>query len=240
MSSALPKDLQQEHLTDNSTLESPPVPLSELANGLHAMAQPLTILRGAMCALTLHDEIAPASRRYLDMSTKQVDRLCDLMSSMQNLLHAAQSHSKLVSFDLAELLDSIVDQQRGAASESGVRIALAKPKRALRVFAEEHGVEQAFNAALKTTISLARPNDQIEIETGQSGGLASIAIRNERFAAGNLGSFERFHLTVIEAIIRRQGGDYKFIDIPFCISLSLRIAKRPGAQVTSDCMRMAV
>ena len=53
---------------------------AELADGLHAMAQPLTILRGAMCALTLREEMEPANRRYLDMSAKQVDRLCDLMA----------------------------------------------------------------------------------------------------------------------------------------------------------------
>jgi signal transduction histidine kinase len=243
MSCALPNHFQG-HFVDDAIVEPPSLPLSELADGLHAMAQPLTILRGAMCALTFQDHIEPASRRYLDMSTKQVDRLCDLMAGMQNLLHAMQTKNKFASFDLMELLDPILEQQQAAACESGVQIAVTKPEHPLYVFGEEQGVEQACSAALKAAIAFSHANDRLEVQIAPHNGFASLTLRNEGFNASsrgkNLGSFERFYLTVIESIIRSQCGVYEFTDIPFSMSLHLRISDEPGLPITSDCLQMTV
>lgn len=225
---------------DDSIVEPSSLPISELADGLHAMAQPLTILRGAMCALTFHDQIEPASRRYLDMSSKQVDRLCDLMSGMQNLLHSVQAKNKLTTFDLLELLDPVLQQHEAMASESSVQIAVTKPERPLYVLGEEQGVEQAFSAALRTAIAISGPNDRIEVQVAPHDGFASLILRNENFQGNSLGSFERFYLTVVETIIRSQCGVYEFSDNPFSISLHLRISEQPGMPVTSDCLQLTV
>jgi hypothetical protein len=64
----------------------------ELDQGLHALAQPLTILRGALGALTMRDAVpAQAASRYLEMSNTQVERLCSLLSGLQNLLDGVRS-----------------------------------------------------------------------------------------------------------------------------------------------------
>jgi signal transduction histidine kinase len=213
---------------------------AQLADGLHAMAQPLTILRGAMCALTMQDSVEPANRRYLDMSTKQVDRLCDLMSGLQSLLHAGQSKVEFRSFDLIELIDPIVEQQRNAARESGVRIVWTRPERPIHALGDEHGVEQAFSAALKTALSAAKRDERVQVEIALRDGFVGLTLRNESFSKRNLGSFERFHLTVVEHMIRSQCGMYELIDHPLSISLKLRISPQAGREVTSDCLRLAV
>jgi hypothetical protein len=64
----------------------------ELDEGLHALAQPLTVLRGALGALTMRGAVRPeAASRYLEMSNTQVERLCDLLSGLQNLLDGVRS-----------------------------------------------------------------------------------------------------------------------------------------------------
>jgi hypothetical protein len=64
----------------------------ELDQGLHALAQPLTILRGALGALTMRDAVpAQAASRYLELSNTQVERLCSLLSGLQNLLDGVRS-----------------------------------------------------------------------------------------------------------------------------------------------------
>lgn len=57
-----------------------------LGDGLHEMAQPITVLRGALGAIQLRGALAADTLRYLDMSIQQVERLCGLLAAMQNLL----------------------------------------------------------------------------------------------------------------------------------------------------------
>jgi signal transduction histidine kinase len=64
----------------------------ELDEGLHALAQPLTILRGALGALTMRGAVPPqVASRYLEMSNTQVDRLCNMLSGLHNLLDGVRS-----------------------------------------------------------------------------------------------------------------------------------------------------
>jgi len=63
----------------------------DLDRALHAMAQPLTVLRGALGALTLASPSVSDGQRYLQVSNRQVERLCSLMSSMRFLLDSVQA-----------------------------------------------------------------------------------------------------------------------------------------------------
>ncbi len=58
----------------------------ELDTRLHAMAQPITVLRGALGAIQLRGGTGAESVRYLEISSKQVERLCNLLAGMQSLL----------------------------------------------------------------------------------------------------------------------------------------------------------
>ena len=60
----------------------------DLDLALHSMAQPLTVLRGALGALLLRGASAPEAGRYLEMSQAQVERLCDLITYTRSLLDA--------------------------------------------------------------------------------------------------------------------------------------------------------
>lgn len=65
--------------------------LISLAEGLHAMAQPLTILRGSVAAAAALDTDPVKQRRYLDLSAEQVQRMCTLFEHLQDLVIAHQS-----------------------------------------------------------------------------------------------------------------------------------------------------
>ena len=74
----------------------------DIADGLHALAQPLTILRGALGALALRERIAPQNCRYIDMSMLQIERMCDLISLIQKRVdeersEVSQRHSMIMS-----------------------------------------------------------------------------------------------------------------------------------------------
>jgi signal transduction histidine kinase len=92
MSCAMPSNDVLESGASVGDAESYAWVCRELGDGLHALAQPLTILRGALGALTMRDAVRPeAASRYLEMSNTQVERLCDLLSDLQNLLGGIRS-----------------------------------------------------------------------------------------------------------------------------------------------------
>lgn len=65
----------------------------DMARALHDLAQPLTILRGSIGGLTMCGDFPDGSRRYIDMSVRQIERICDLLRAMQQRVEAEQSVS---------------------------------------------------------------------------------------------------------------------------------------------------
>jgi signal transduction histidine kinase len=67
---------------------------ASLAEGLHALAQPLTILRSSIPALCREEAGTEKQRNYLRISKYEVERACELFGAMQDLLIAARSHAE--------------------------------------------------------------------------------------------------------------------------------------------------
>jgi signal transduction histidine kinase len=63
---------------------------ADLADGLHALAQPLTILRGSIMALNSEEITPERQQHYLDVSKSQVERACALFDAVQALVIAGQ------------------------------------------------------------------------------------------------------------------------------------------------------
>jgi signal transduction histidine kinase len=63
---------------------------ADLADGLHALAQPLTILRGSIMALSSEEITPERQQHYLDVSKSQVERACALFDAVQALVIAGQ------------------------------------------------------------------------------------------------------------------------------------------------------
>lgn len=94
MSCAMPSNNALESGASLGDAESYAWVCKELDEGLHALAQPLTILRGALGALTMRGAVSPqAAGRYLEMSNTQVERLCNLLAGLHNLLDGVRSQS---------------------------------------------------------------------------------------------------------------------------------------------------
>ena len=84
----------------------------ELDEGLHAMAQPLTILRGALGALTMRGGLSPqAASRYLEMSNTQVERLCNLLSGLHNLLDGVRTEPACAEIELPHLREERITER---------------------------------------------------------------------------------------------------------------------------------
>jgi len=226
MSFALSKKMLQEMRT---TEDASSAFYSQLAEGLHAMAQPLTIVRGALGALTLGKGIAPQQERYVRMSTEQVERLCDLMSGLQDLLDAAQFDGECVSLDLWEIVDLVLeDLDRPVLRPSGVQISAVKPNERICVIGDSFRTEKALRTALKTAVSLSSPGDSIQLEILIDDGFADLVVQNRKRHSKGLGSIERFNLALVQANVRCQAGVYACVEDPLHLSIKLPLQGTEG------------
>jgi signal transduction histidine kinase len=234
MSCVLPENLRE---AKKAASDPQAVLYSELAAGLHAMAQPLTIVRGALCALTLHQDVPPASQRYLDMSSQQLDRLCDLMSSLRSLLETTQFNANCVTVELWELISPILEDLDAALRKSGVQIAPGNPEQsAVHAIADPVRTEQALRAALNTAVSVASRGDRILLDILPRDGFVDLTIQNRNPHGKGLGYSDRLSLSLVKASIRSQQGIYECVEDPLCISLKLPLqeAEEMSTVVTSQ------
>jgi signal transduction histidine kinase len=216
MSCVLP-ELVEDFPTNAARVTAEGKLCTDLANGLHAMAQPLTVLRAAIGALVLREQIAPANRRYFEMSEQQMERLCELMAGVQNLLEFHRNDAECAPLELWDLIGPVLDEQK-VALQKHVQIAVAAPDRPCRVFADPGRTEQALRAALAAAASVSAPGETIEVEVFADDSFAGLAVRS-RNGARRPDSSARLRLSIVEAGMQSQHGLFALCEEPFCLSL---------------------
>jgi len=230
MSCALLKRMPQD---THAAGEPSAVFYSELAEGLHAIAQPLTIVRGALGALTLCEGKSPQQERYVHMSTEHVERVCDMLSGLQDLLDAMQFDAECAAVDLREIIDTVLEDMEPLSRKSAVQFVAVKPSEPIQVIGDPFRTEKALRTALKTAMSLASQGDLIRVEVLSGDGFADLVVENPKKQGKGLGSTERFSLALVQANIRSQAGVYACVEDPLHLSLKLPLQgmESPGSEV---------
>jgi hypothetical protein len=192
-----------------------------LANGLHAIAQPLTILRGALGALKLRGSIPKENDRYLDMSVKQVERIGDLLSCLQDVLDTAEGDPSQVKLDAGALVGFVLYDMNSIVREWGGTIKWTEPDVCVHVRGDAERIERALRAALRAAISISSYRQEILISLCSDDGQAELKVENTGRREKNLSFAERLNLSLAETNIRRQGGGYACVEDPLRIVFSL-------------------
>ena len=202
---------------------------AELANGLHAMAQPLTILRGALGAMSLAPTGASGQERYLDMSNKQMDRLCDMMAGLQGLLDAALFEARCCATELWETVEPVVEEVAASLRDAGIRIETTRPDQSVLAVADAGRLEQSVRAALKTAASVSHRDDVIQFDIRELDGWVELLFRAQGAPGKRLSSPDHLSLALVESSTLSQLGVYRCSEDPLCISVSLPMQPRdPG------------
>lgn len=226
----------------NAPTTPPSALLSNLAEGLHAMAQPLTILRGALSAAGLRGTVAPEDQRYIAMSSAQVERLCDLLCKLRALLDVEQFPPSFTTFDLLELAGRAIGDSETVQHENGVRITPPPKNSVALVLADSGRTEQAVCTALSTVIALSSPGDELQCRVDVDASLARLVVQNGHRQGRNLSSADHLALSLIEASLASQRGTCVFTEKPLCLSITLPLAQaaQGTGYITSDCVNAAV
>lgn len=194
--------------------------IEEMANGLHAMAQPLTILRGTLWTLSLQENSTENSR-YLELSNQELQRLCDLMTGLQKLFDAHQSAAACTGFDVCELATTVAGNSYAPLQKSRQTLVLERPEEPIYAFGDLARTEYALQIAIKISAVISPADETIKLIILPRDGHVALVVRNISNKGKQVGSFERFFLSLIKTSIESQRGTYEYASDPFCVTLTL-------------------
>jgi light-regulated signal transduction histidine kinase (bacteriophytochrome) len=200
---------------------------AELADGLHALAQPLTILRSAIGMLAIAEQDTDARQRFLDLSVRQIERTCALFASVQDLVALRLEPAGQAPVDFEVLLLRTVEEQASAYQAAGVELAVNKADCLPQIAGDAQRTEKAIAASLATALSISTREDRIEMNVTRSEDRIEIAIAGLRGRGRNMNSSERLSLAVAKINIWSQQGRYHCAEEPFSVTLALPVCK-PG------------
>jgi hypothetical protein len=197
--------------------------LANMVEGLHAMAQPLTILRSTIAASAAPSVDPIKFRRYLELSQQQIERACNLFDMLQSLVIASQTQVDYARIDLAELLATVATDLRSAFQASGVELRIAPLDGLPTVVGDATKMQHAVSATLEVLASASVAGDVVELLTIAGDHHVEVIVRNERVRGGPLNSLERFSLLVAQTNILGQQGQFEYTDDPLCVRIALSI-----------------
>jgi len=194
---------------------------ADVAEGLHAIAQPLTILRSSVASLAAPGLTPVHLRRYLHISSQQVERACDLFDCLQDLVIANQVEAARAPFELGELLEAIAEDRKTRLEASGVKLKVVATGERQWMVGDFARTRQALLAAVRIAIAVSSPGDSVELLATSCNGLVEISVSNRLAHRRTLNSSEHLSLALAEANIRSQQGEFRSAEDPFRMSFAL-------------------
>ncbi len=193
----------------------------DLANGLHAMAQPLTMLRAAIEVLAMPQSAGIDRQRYLEISAGAVERTCKVFAHVQDLVTASAIAADRVRFDLREVIAPLIETRSRLLQASGVAVASAGTQSWEPIVGDAGRTEQAIAVLLEIAGELASKGDVIELSGTVANGKFELRLENGRAHGKRVDSVARLRMALAEANIVSQDGTYEFAEDPFRVFLAL-------------------
>jgi len=197
----------------------------DLANGLHALAQPLTILQSTVGASSAPGCTTDRQQHYRDVSILQVERACDIYWGLQNLVVANQAAAERTPYDLSQALASLLEDQLAVLTASGIELSIAPSFADRSIQGDASRTLQAVQTSFKIAASRSSAGDVIQLKSAVADGRVELTIANSRLYGKVLNSLDRLNMAVAETNIRSQQGDYSYSDDPFSVVICLPIQR---------------
>jgi signal transduction histidine kinase len=211
-------ELRPANIVSNDELERL---CANMSQGLHALAQPLTIVRSAVAALAAPGIATQKQRRYLELCTQHVERTCDLFESMQELVSASHIDPDCEPIDLREALGSVLEDRKASLRASGIELLIELPKMLPLVLGDIKRTHQALSAALDCAVSISSPGDYIELRVSIHNEFVELNLQNSGIRDRAIQATHRLKLTLAEVNIRSQHGKYECVEYPFEVFIAL-------------------
>ena len=204
---------------------------SNLSQGLHAAAQPLTILRASLSNPDTDQMSAGELRELMATSAAEVERVCKLFSYLRELVRAENTVPHLSQTPILALLAEVVDGVKLLYEEDGILLNSTAPDTCQSVFIDRARTLQALSSVLLIAHGISQTQDTVEVTvTSPTVNTVQVAVRNLNSHVKPINAEARLGLALAEANIRSQQANFSWCPGPFSVRIEL-----PSAPLMSPC-----
>ena len=207
-----------EPSTPSAALESL---CSNLSQGIHAAAQPLTILLAGLSKAHTDRMSSEELRELTASSSEEVQRVCTLFSFLQDLVVAESIKPKLSATAILPLLGSAVEGVQLLFHQHAIILSSTVPATCPLVLINGSRTLRALSSVLLTVHALSRAQDHVEMIASTSAHGMQIVVRNLNLSLATTSAEARLSMAAAEANIRSQQAGFVFSQQPFHVLIDL-------------------
>jgi hypothetical protein len=207
------------HLSESSSASE--ILCSNLAQGIHAAAQPLAVLLASLSKDYTDRMNSDELRELTASSAAEVQRVCTLFSCLQQLVMVESIKPQLSSIPLLPLLAYAADGVNLLFQQDGISLRSVVPDTCPPVLIHRARTLQALSRVLLIVHGLSRSRDTVELIASPSATAVQIVIQNLNLPAAMINSEARLSMAVAEANMRSQQAALSLSLQPFTVCIEL-------------------
>jgi hypothetical protein len=194
---------------------------SNLAQGIHAAAQPLAVLLASLSKDYTDRLTCDELRELTASSAAEVKRVCTLFSCLQQLVMAESIKPQLSPIPLLPLLAYAADGVNLLFQRDGIFLLSVLPETCPPVLIDRARTLQALSRVLLIVHGLSRAQDTVELIASVSANAVQIVIQNLSLSAATINPEARLSMAVAEANMRSQQASLSLSLQPFTVCIEL-------------------
>ena len=197
---------------------------SQLLQGMHAAAQPLTILLASLGTANTGRMSTAELRELSDSSAAQVQAVCTLFRYLQELLLAESTKAHLCPTSILPLLVHVVDGVELLFRKAGVSLSTSLPDSCQLVLIDRARTIQALTSVLLIVHALSSARDTVELILTSTPATVQIVIRNLHSPVQGINAEGSLSMALAETNMRSQQAGFSLSLQPFHVEIELQKA----------------
>jgi signal transduction histidine kinase len=209
------------HPTSSESSSASEILCSNLAQGIHAAAQPLAVLLASLSNDYTDQMNSDELRELTASSAAEVRRVCTLFSSLQQLVMAESIKPQLSLTPLLPLLAHAADGVSHLFQRDGISLRSVLPDACPPVHIHRARTLQALSRVLLIVHGLSRAQDTVELIASASANEVQIVIQNQSLSVATINPEAKLSMAVAEANMRSQQAGLWLSLQPFTVRIEL-------------------
>ena len=194
---------------------------ANLAQGIHAAAQPLAVLLASLSKDHTDRMNSDELRELTASSEAEVQRLCTLFSCLQQLVMIESIRPHLSPTPILPLLAYAVDGVNLMFQQDGIALSSILPDTCPPVLIDRARTMQALSRVLLVAHRLSCAQDTIELIASPSADAVQIVVRNLHLSVAVIDAEASLSMAVAEANMRSQQAGLSLSLQPFTVRIDL-------------------
>jgi hypothetical protein len=203
---------------------------SNLSKGLHAAAQPLTILRASLCPDNTDRMSKEELRELTARSTIEVERICALFSCLQELVSIESVMPEFEETSILPLLVDVIDGVNLMFEKDGMSLCSILPETVEPVVIDKERTLQALYGVLFVAHTISSSRDIIELIATSSANAVRIVLQNVTSPLSAMDAQSSLNMALAESAIRSQRAGLTWSLQPFSVQIEFQKSRSCFAQ----------